>query len=608
MKTATQTMTEAPLGAVPLDDGVRFRVWAPRAHKVDLVLEVDGRTVPLEDLGDGYYEVFVPGLEEGALYRYRLNDGPIYPDPYSRFQPQGVHGPSMIVDARQFEWTDQEWKGIPQKDLVFYELHVGTFSPEGTFEGMRDRLPHLKDLGITVIELMPVADWPGRWNWGYDHAALFAPSRAYGTPDDLRALVDAAHGMGLAVTLDVIYNHLGPDGAYIAAFAPMFTEKHHTAWGPGINLDDEGSEGVRRLFIQNALYWLEEFHFDGLRLDATDTLKDDSPVHFLRELSAAVAEIEEGPRRYLIAEDHRNLNTVLLPHSEGGYGLDGVWADNFHHIIRNMTAGDEEGYFADFINSTMTEVAITINQGWFYDHERVAPTRVQPHGTSAEPIRPDQCVFCIQNHDQIGNRAQGDRISNDVPLPVFRAISALLLFVPELPLIFMGEAWAANTPFQFFTDHEPNLGKLVTEGRRREFEHFTSFMGEVPDPQDERTFLRSKLDWQELEFPDHAGILCLYQHLLKLRPTLDVNFHAEATGEYELTLRRGDKHLLVSAAKNRTIPLPPGTRPVWHTELPEYAPDGHPPEVRDGHVYFPVAAALIAEPLEDLRDNESTSV
>lgn len=442
---------------------------------------------------------------------------------------------------------------------------------------------------------MPLADWPGRWNWGYDHVALFAPSRAYGTPDDLRELIDAAHHMGMAVFHDVIFNHLGPDGAYITAFAPLFTEKHHTPWGPGINLDDEGCQGVRRLFIENALYWLREFHFDGLRLDATDWFLDDSEIHFLRELSEAVDAVPEGPPRYLVAEDHRNLNTVVLPREQGGYGLHAVWADNLHHLLRNITAGDEEGYYADFIDSTMQDVAVTINQGWFYDHARVSPTMGRVRGSSTELIRPENCVVCIQNHDQIGNRAQGNRISDDVPPHVFRALSAILLFVPELPLIFQGQEWAANTPFQFFTDHNQALGRLVTEGRRREFKHFKDFSGEVPDPQDSHTFTRSKLDWQELELDDHAGVLRLYQHLLHLRPTLAPDCQAEACGKHGLTIRRGGRHLLVSLASDCAIPVPEGARLTWHTEQPEYTTDSRPPEVQGDTLHFPTPAAAIVE-------------
>jgi maltooligosyltrehalose trehalohydrolase len=595
MRIAEPTATSSLLGALPQDGGVQFRIWAPKATSLELVLEAERKHLPMHPVGEGYYEQFVPGLEEGSLYRYLLNGGNLFPDPASRFQPEGVHGPSMVVDPSRFHWTDQDWQGIPQKNLIFYELHVGTFSPEGTFAGVEERMPYLRDLGITAVELMPVADWPGRWNWGYDHAALFAPSRAYGTPDDLRSLVDAAHALGLAVFLDVIYNHLGPDGAYVAAFAPMFTEKHRTAWGPGINLDDEGSEGVRRFFIENALYWLREYHLDGLRLDATDTLQDDSEAHFLQELVHAVHEIEEGPRRILVAEDHRNLNTLIIARDLKGYGLDAVWADNLHHQLRNITAGDAEGYYADFVGSRMTDVAVTINQGWYYDADRISPSIGRPRGTSTTQIRPSQCVVCIQNHDQIGNRSQGNRISDDVPLPVFRALSSILLFAPELPLIFQGQEWAATTPFQFFTDHHPELGKLVTEGRRNEFRHFTSFMGEVPDPQDPHTFTRSKLDWQELEQKRHAGTFELYRYLLHLRRKFEDDYFAEASGDNGLIIRRGRHYLVASVCDDYEIPFPAGAEIIWHTELPEYTAEPNPPVIRNGIIYFHCAGGAIGK-------------
>ena len=295
-------------------------------------------------------------------------------------------------------------------------------------------------------------------------------------PDDLRDLVDVAHNLGLAVYLDVIYNHLGPDGAYVAAFAPMFTEKHHTPWGDAINLDDRYSDGVRHLFIDNALYWLREFHIDGLRLDATNALKDDSTVHFLAELAAAVEAFEPGPPRHLFAEDHRNLSALVLPQKQGGHGLDGVWVDDFHHQVRNLTAGDVESYYAAYEGTTARDIATTLEQGWFYTGQR-NPVTGEPRGTDPSDVRSDQCVFCIQNHDQIGNRAQGERLSDDVAPEVFRAASALLLFAPELPLLFMGQEWAADTPFQFFTDHNEELGRLVTEGRKKEFEKFSGFGG-----------------------------------------------------------------------------------------------------------------------------------
>ena len=581
------------LGALPVQGGVQFRVWAPTARRVELLLESRAKPLPLDAAGDGYFERFVPELAAGARYQYRLDGAEhAFPDPASRFQPEGVHGPSMVVDPQAFSWTDDGWAGIPQQDLVFYELHVGTFSPEGSYGGVQERLPYLKELGITAIELMPVADFPGRWNWGYDHAALFAPSRAYGTPDELRALIDAAHATGLAVYLDVIYNHLGPDGAYIAAFGPLFTDKHHTPWGQAINLDDTHSEGVRDLFIQNALHWLNEYHADGLRLDATHALEDDSETHFLAELADAVAAHTGDPRRVLIAEDPRNLNTLVRPRGRGGYGLDGVWADDFHHQIRNMTAGDTESYYADFADTTMADVAETLHKGWFYDGKPTRRTGAR-RGTDASEVRPDQCVICIQNHDQVGNRPWGNRLTDEVDQPTYHAVSALLLFAPELPLLFMGQEWGATTPFQFFTDHNPELGKLVSKGRKEEFQHFSAFTGDVPDPQDPETFRRSKLNWDEPDHPVHAHTLNLYRDLLQLRTQLRGEIEATAHGPRALSMHRGRHHLLVTLEGDVTMPLPEGTRPIWHTEQDDYAGDARPPEVTQEAVRFHRAGALL---------------
>lgn len=460
------------------------------------------------------------------------------PDPVSRFQPEGVHGPSEVVDT-EFDWTDADWNGVPKPDLVFYELHVGTFTPEGTFAAAAEKLGYLRDLGVTAIELMPLADWPGRWGWGYDHAALFAPSRAYGTPHDLRRLVDRAHALGLAVFHDVIYNHLGPDGSYSAAFGPMFTDTHHTPWGSAINLDDEGSASVRRLFLDNARMWLTEYHMDGLRLDATDQLYDDGTPHFLAELTAAIDAVP-GWNRILIAEDHRNLNTVVQSRDNGGYGLDGVWVDDFHHLIRNHIAGDEELYFAGYKDSTAQQIADTINTNWFYTGQ-VAHHWGKARGSDPSGQTPDQAVFCIQNHDQIGNRPLGSRLTEDTSRDQYRAASALLLFCPQLPLLFQGQEWAASAPFLFFSDHEPELGAKVTAGRKKEFAGFSGFSGEVPDPQDPSSFERSKLDWSEVGDAHHAPILDLYRDLLALRRELPHGkAHATAQGESLLTVQRGN--------------------------------------------------------------------
>lgn len=585
-------MDKLPLGALPEKDGVRFRVWAPTIQRMDLALESSGQTLALDSGEGGFYEKFVREARPGDLYRYRLNEEHIFPDPASRFQPQGVHGPSMVVDPTQYQWSDGDWQGIPQKDLVFYELHVGTFSPEGTFAGVKDRLSYLKDLGITAIELMPVADFPGRWGWGYDHAALFAPSRAYGSPDDLRDLVDAAHQAGLAVFLDVIYNHLGPDGAYVAAFAPMFTEHHHTPWGPAINLDDIHSEGVRHFFIENALHWLREYHIDGLRLDATNALVDDSETHFLAELADHVNALESGPHRILIAEDPRNMTRLISPRDQGGYGLDGLWADDFHHQIRNMTAGDSDGYYASYAGSDMNKVAETLRQGWFFDG-RFDPVMGSKRGTDPSGIRLDQCVICIQNHDQIGNRPHGNRLHQDISLPVYRAVSALLLFAPELPLLFMGQEWAADTPFQFFSDHHAELGVLVSAGRKEEFKHFVGFGGEVPDPQEPETFYRSKLNWDELKASIHANTRNLYRDMLRLRRELEPGVEVAAAGEKDLVVKRGRYELLVTVAESHTLPLAEGAEVILHTEMAQYAGNGQAPEVRSGQIFFPQPGAMV---------------
>lgn len=591
------------LGAHVGETETLFRAWSPEADRLDVVIEdsdgrPEGREVAMRSLDDGYFEATAEA-PAGTRYRIRLNGADAFPDPASRFQPEGVHGPSQVVDPSTYDWQDSAWSGIDQKDLVFYELHVGTFSSEGTFEGVRRRLSYLKDLGITAIELMPVADFPGRWNWGYDHAALYSPSRAYGEPDDLRRLVDEAHALGVAVFLDVIYNHLGPDGAYVAAFAPMFTDKHHTPWGNAINLDDVYSEGVRGFFIDNALHWLREYHFDGLRLDATHALVDDSEEHFLKELAHAVADLEDGPRRYLIAEDSRNLNHIIRPWDDGGYGIDGVWTDDFHHQIRHITAGDSEGYYADFVGMGMPELSATIEKGWFYEGQPSKYTG-RPRGSDASLIRPDQCVVCIQNHDQVGNRPRGDRLHHDIPLHVYRAATAVLLFAPELPLIFMGQEWAATTPFQFFTDHNEELGRLVTEGRKKEFEGFSGFSGDVPDPQDPSTFERSRLRWAELNAEVHAGMLQLYRDLLSLRRDLSEPAVASGPGTTSLEVRRGS-YLLLSAfgADGGEFVVPRSARIVLHTDDQKYAADAAPLQIsRDDseqRVTFERAGAAILD-------------
>jgi maltooligosyltrehalose trehalohydrolase len=461
----------------------------------------------------------------GARYRYRLNGRQTFPDVASRYQPEGVHGPSEVIDPARFQWSDGEWKGIDIRDVIVYELHVGAFTPQGTFDEVRKRLPQLHTLGVTAIELMPVADFPGNRNWGYDGVALFAPARCYGHPDDLRRLVDAAHAQGLAVFLDVVYNHLGPDGNYLGAYSPYyFTKRHHTPWGPAINFDGEHSRIVREFFIENALYWLHEFHFDGLRLDATHAIVDDSPRHFLAELSDRVHESFAGSKRrpLLIAEDSRNLAHMLKPLRKAGWGMDAVWADDFHHQLRRALAGDYDGYFQDYTGSA-EDIATTIRKGWFYCGQK-SVFRGGPRGSDPAGLSPGQFVICLQNHDQVGNRAFGDRLHHTIDLDACRAATALLLCCPQTPLLFMGQEWAASSPFQFFTDHNEGLGKLVTQGRRREFKRFKAFSElrtrkAIPDPQALETFLNSRLQWEESDTGLHAATRRLYEALLRLRRT-----------------------------------------------------------------------------------------
>jgi maltooligosyltrehalose trehalohydrolase len=551
------------LGATHDAGFTSFRVWAPEHRSVDLVLEGTGTSspdmLPLTAERCGYWSARL-AVPPGTRYRYRLdgNDDATFPDPASRFQPEGVHGPSQVVDPASFAWTDGGWRAPALDRLVFYEIHVGTFTPQGTFRGAIDRLPALRELGVTAIELMPVADFPGTRNWGYDGVALFAPARCYGTPDDLRALVDAAHGEGLAVFLDVVYNHLGPDGAYANAFSPYyFTDAHESPWGRGVNLDGPHSPEVRRFFIENALHWVHEYHIDGLRLDATHALQDDSPTHFLAELTTTVRQ-HAGRAVTFVAEDHRNLAHMLRPVSAGGWGIDAVWADDFHHHVRVHAARDREGYYQDF-SGDVADLVTTLRQGWFFTGQHSAHLG-ERRGTDPAGLRPEQFVVCIQNHDQIGNRADGARLNHEVDLATYRALSALLAFVPYTPLLFMGQEWAASSPFMFFTDHAPDLGRKVTEGRRQEFSAFSAFADPakreaIPDPQSPRTFERSRLDWDERSRPPHAGVQRLYQRLLQLRPH-EGGCDVRALGDAALIVTRGDLSLVARLSGGGPVAIP----------------------------------------------------
>ena len=513
------------LGAWLEDGGATFRVWAPAPNRIELVLgaRID-RLLPLQRDADGYARVHIPGVGPGKRYGYRIDGGSVLPDPASRWQPDGVHALSEVV-APAFEWTDHEWHGLDPDAVVLYELHIGTFTEEGTFEAAAAQLEALVDLGVTAIQIMPVAAFPGRRNWGYDGVSLFAPCREYGHPDNFRVLVDRAHRLGLGVILDVVYNHFGPDGAYHAQFShEYFTERHVTPWGAAINLDAPGSREVRRFIIENALHWIHEYHVDGLRLDAVHTLADDSQVHLLAELRdvTAAAHRPGQPPPFLVAEEHRNLVDVVRTRAAGGYGFDAIYADDFHHECHRLLTGDTDGFLRDY-EGRAAGVARCLNIGWSYTGQHSA-YEGGPRGTDPQGTPLPRFMHCLQNHDQIGNRAFGDRLAHEIAPAAYRAASAVLLFDAATPLLFQGDEWAASTPFLYFTDHEPTLGSLVREGRRGEFAHWRAFRDpglreHIPDPQAERSFTGSRLRWEEREHPLHAPVLALYQALLAIRRT-----------------------------------------------------------------------------------------
>ena len=512
-------------GAVAVDGGVRFSVWAPNASAVAVRLfDVAGRAAgehALEHHGTGVYEVTVPGLVAGADYAFVLTGSEGTPghaaaDPVSRWQPRGVHGPSRVLDPGAFRWAHDDWRGPEMADLVLYELHVGTFSPEGTFDGVVPHLRELRELGVTAIEVMPVAEFPGRRNWGYDGVHPYAPQSSYGGPDGLRRLVDAAHGEGLAVFLDVVYNHTGPEGSVLHRYGPYYTEKYHTPWGCGFNTDGPDSDEVRRYFVDNALHWITDYRLDGLRFDATDQIYDFSPEHVLAEITAAVhAQAGALGRRVLcVAESDANDPRWLRGRDCGGFGFDGQWNDDFHHAVRVALTGDAKGYYADF--DGVRSIAKVLRHRFAYNGNYSAYRR-RRRGGNADAFPRERFVTCIQNHDQVGNRAEGERLTELATFAQCKLAAATLLLSPYVPLLFMGEEYGERNPFLYFVEHgDPALVEAVRAGRRNEFKAF-GWADVVPDPQAEETFLRSKLDRSRRAEPRHAETLRLYRTLLARR-------------------------------------------------------------------------------------------
>ncbi|MBN1206688.1 MAG: malto-oligosyltrehalose trehalohydrolase [Myxococcaceae bacterium] len=611
MERAEESRAAVPrLGAwVEQGPQVRWRVWAPGHRQLDVILHdaegKPGRVLPMSPEPGGCFGAVLEGAGAGVRYKLRVDGEGPFPDPWSRSQPQGVHGPSEVV-VPDFAWTDAGWRGPDPESLVVYEVHVGTATPEGTFEALIPKLEGLRELGVNTLELMPLASFPGSRNWGYDGVDLFAPVHVYGGPTGLRRLIDAAHAHGLAVLIDVVYNHFGPDGNYLRCYSPhYFTGRHHTPWGDAINYDGEQSAPVRELVLSNVEMWIRDYHADGLRLDAAHAIVDDSSPHLLSELVARARASAPGRRVLVIAEDDRNEARLVRPAAEGGLGLDGVWADDLHHQLRRAFAGDNEGYYLDYTGSA-EDIARTLRQGWFYEGQ-VMRNQGHARGTPAGTLPPRCFVHCIQNHDQVGNRAHGERLGHDVSPAAFRAMSTLLLLSPYTPLLFMGQEWNASTPFLYFTDHHEELGRLVTAGRRKEFACFARFAGDtVPDPQAWETFERSRLDWSEAERPPHAQVRALYRELLRLRatePSLEARarggYEARAVGDNALALERqaAGQRLLVFVNVKGPLEhrLPGGSRAqvVLWSEAPAFGGAVEAPPLREGLVRLEGPSAVV---------------
>ena len=497
-----------------------FRVWAPKPRRVELV--VGGRRLTMKKSERGWWELSGVAAEAGMRYGYALDGGEVRPDPRSPCQPDGVLGLSEVVDHTAYAWNDRDWRGPELAGAVLYELHAGTFSRDGTFDGIVEHLPHLVRLGVDAIELMPVAEFSGDRGWGYDGADLFAPHHVYGGPAGLKRLVDACHSARIGVVIDVVYNHLGPVGNFLSEFGPYFSDRHRTDWGAALNFDGTDSDEVRRFVVDNALMWIRDYHVDGLRLDAVHAIVDQAPLHILEQLAVEVGGLSAdlGRSTFVIAESELNDPRFVRNRDAGGYGLDAAWADDWHHSLHSVLTAERTGYYQDF--GSLEILGKALRQAWVYDGEW-SPHLRKIRGRRAPDLPSHSFVIAVQNHDQVGNRAAGDRMSALMDEGSLQAAAALLLTAPFTPMLFQGEEWAASSPFQYFTDHaDPELGAAVREGRRREFAAFGWLPEAVPDPQDRATFDRSKLVWDELDEPYHRRVLDWYRALIELRRRLPV--------------------------------------------------------------------------------------
>jgi malto-oligosyltrehalose trehalohydrolase len=523
----TALIHRMPFGAEPVDSGVRFRLWAPDARQVSLILGGPHRNSEIALDGDsyGWHETVVADAVAGTLYRFRIDRDLAVPDPASRFQPQDAHGPSEVIDPRDFRWTCVGWRGRPWEEAVIYELHVGTFTPQGTFRAMREKLGYLADLGVTAIEIMPVADFPGRRDWGYDGVALFAPDSSYGRPEDLKSFVDTAHQNGLMVLLDVVYNHFGPEGNYLHTYARrFFNDERHTPWGAAINFDADGSHVVRRFFVENALYWINEFAVDGLRFDAVHAIEDRSERNILEQIAEAVRESLPADRFvHLVLENDKNEARYLARADEGrSRHYVAQWNDDIHHALHVLLTGEKRGYYADYADDPARHLARCLSEGFAYQNDPSAYRAGEQRGEVSKHLPPTAFVSFLQNHDQIGNRAFGERIASIAPAEAVRAGLALLLLAPSPPLLFMGEEWGSTQPFLFFCDLGDGLREAVREGRRKEFASFAEFADprareRIPDPTAASSFDASKLDWEAPRRSPHREMWAETRRLLALR-------------------------------------------------------------------------------------------
>ncbi len=615
-----------PIGVEPLPGGAHARVWAPKAKRVELVVEPDGPAIALDDEGNGYFSGAVTGLEAGGLYRFRLDGGgTLYPDPMSRFQPDGPHGPSQLVDPHRFDWTDRDWRGRSIKGQVIYEMHIGTFTPEGSWDAALRELPALAELGVTVLELMPVSEFPGRFGWGYDGVNLFAPTRLYGDPDAMRRFVDGAHRLGLAVILDVVYNHFGPDGNYLKCFADeYFTDRYKNDWGEAINFDGPDSGPVREFFLSNAAYWIEEYHLDGLRLDATQSIFDSGEPHILTEISRTVRKAAGDRAAILVGENEPQHASMVKQADEGGCGLCAIWNDDFHHSAMVALTGRMEAYYTDY-RGTPQEFVSAMKHGFLYQGQWYR-WQGKRRGMPAFGLPRPAFVTFLQNHDQIANSARGLRVHALTSPGRLRVMTALTLLGPGTPMLFQGQEFAAGTPFLYFADHKPELAGLVENGRAEFLAQFPSIASSpmrdgLPKPHAEESFFRCKLDHGERE--TNAHVWALHRDLLRLRRE-DRVFAAQRVGgldgavlgEEAFVLRifgeeeGDDRLLLVNLGRDLTLsvlaePLVAPPRDgawtvLWSSEEPLYGGCGTGPVEQPGGAWrLPGQAALVLGPARD---------